>query len=75
MLGRGEKMKPGFVDLPNFAQGIGFASRKAISETREFSKTHKVRFRQGCDTGVVYIDVKILGHRKMGSVCPLVDKF
>ena len=39
MLGRDEKMQPGFVDFPNFTQGVGFASREAISEAREFSKT------------------------------------
>ena len=53
MLGRDEKMQPEFVDFPNFAQGFGFATREAISEAREFSKTHQVRFRQFCDTGVV----------------------
>ena len=47
MLARDEKMQPGFVDFPNFACGIGFASRKAISEARELTKTHKVRFHQG----------------------------
>ena len=47
MLGRDEKMQPGFVDFSNFAQGIGFAGREAISEARDFSKTHKVGFRQG----------------------------
>ena len=36
------KMWPGFVDFPNFAQGFGFASREAIAEAREFSKTHQV---------------------------------
>ena len=51
MLGRDEKMQPEFVDFPNFAQGFGFASREAISEARDFSKTHQVRFRQFCDTG------------------------
>ena len=62
MLGRDEKMHPGYVNFPNFAQGIGFASKEAISEAREFSKTHKVRFRLGCDTGVVYIERKVLEH-------------
>ena len=57
MLGRDEKMQPGFVDFPTFAQGIGFASRNAISEAREFSNTHKVGFSQGCDTGVINIYV------------------
>ena len=57
MLGRDEKMQPGFVDFPNFAQGFGFgfAGREAISEAREFSKTHQVGFCQGCDTGVVFL--------------------
>ena len=41
-------MLTGFVDFQNFSQSFGFASREAISEAREFSKT-----RQGCDTGVV----------------------
>ena len=45
-------MKAGLVDFPNFAQGFDFASREAISEAREFSKTHQVGFRPGCDTGV-----------------------
>ena len=27
--------------------------REAISEAREFSKTHQMGFRQGCDTRVV----------------------
>ena len=43
-------MQPGFVDLPNF---VGFASREAISDSREISKTFQVGFRQGCDTGLV----------------------
>ena len=30
MLGRDEQMQPGFVDFQNFAQGFGFAGRKAI---------------------------------------------
>ena len=42
MLGKDEKMKPGFVDFPNFGQGFGFDSREAISVAREFSKTHWV---------------------------------
>ena len=50
-------MQPWFVDFPNLAQSVGFANRETISEAREFPKTHKVRFRLGCDTGVVYIDV------------------
>ena len=54
MLGRDEKMQPGFVDFPNFAQGFGYASREAIFEASESSKTHQVGFRQGCDTGVVF---------------------
>ena len=53
MLGRGKKMQPGFADFPSLAQGFGFACREAISEAREFSKTHQVGFRQRCDTGVV----------------------
>ena len=50
-----KKMQPGFVDFENFVQGLGFAGSEAIYETREFSKTHQVGFRQGCDTGVVLI--------------------
>ena len=46
------KKQPGFVDFPHFPQGFGFDCREAISEAREFSKTHQVGFRQGCDTGV-----------------------
>ena len=30
MLGRDEQMQPEFVDFQNFAQGFGFARRKAI---------------------------------------------
>ena len=30
MLGRDEKIQPGFVDSQNFAHGFGFASRKSI---------------------------------------------
>ena len=52
MFGRDEKMQPGFLDFPNFAQRFRFASREAISETSELSKTHQVGFRQSCDTGV-----------------------
>ena len=52
LLGSDEKMLPGFVDFPNFFQGFGFANREAISEVREFSKTHKVGFYQDCDTGM-----------------------
>ena len=47
-------MQPGFVDFPNFVKSFGFASREAIFQAREFSKTHQVGFRQGCDTGVVF---------------------
>ena len=46
-------MIPGLVDFQNFAQGFDFASKEAISEAREFSKTHQEGFRQGCYTGVV----------------------
>ena len=31
MLGRDEKMQPGFDDFPNFTQGFDFASRETIS--------------------------------------------
>ena len=55
MLGRDEKMLPGFVDFPNFAQGFRFASREAISEASEFSKIYQMGFRQGCDTCGVLI--------------------
>ena len=55
MLGRAEKVQPGFVDFPNFARGLGVASTEAISEAREFSETDQVGFRQGCDTGVVIL--------------------
>ena len=46
------KMQPGLADFPNLAYGVGFSSREAISEVREFSKIDQVGFRQGCDTGV-----------------------
>ena len=60
MLSKDEKMQPEFADFPNFDQGYGFVSREAISEAREFSKTHQlVGFRQGCDTGVVRLDSDI----------------
>ena len=36
MLGRDEKMHPGFADFQNFAQGFGFASKESIFEVREF---------------------------------------
>ena len=58
MLDSDEKMWPGFDDLPTFAQSFGFASKEAISEAREFSKTHQVGFFQGWDIGV-----------DMGNVC------
>ena len=45
-------MHPGFADFAKFAQGFGFASREAISEARELSKTQQVGFRQGYDTGL-----------------------
>ena len=52
-LSRNDKiMRPGFLGFPSLAQGFGFAIRKAISETREFSKIQQVRFRQDCDPGV-----------------------
>ena len=35
-VGSDEQMQPGFVDFQNFAQGFGFASRKAIFWAREF---------------------------------------
>ena len=35
-------MQPGFVDFPNFAQGL--ASREAISEAREFLKPTRWNF-------------------------------
>ena len=54
MWGSDEKMQSGFVDFPNFAQGIDFANSKAISEANDFSN---VGFRQNCNTRVVYIDV------------------
>ena len=52
MLGRDEKMQPGFVHFSNFAQGFGFASWESLSDSREFSKTHKVGFCKSCGTGV-----------------------
>ena len=52
MSGSDEIMRPGFLGFPSFAQGFGFAIRKAISEAREFSKIQQVGFRQSCDTGV-----------------------
>ena len=45
MLSRDEKMQPGLVDFPVFLPGSWFASREAISEAREISKTHQVGFR------------------------------
>ena len=51
MLSRDEKMQPELVDFANFAQGFGFTSMEAISEAKEFPKTHQVGFHQGCDTG------------------------
>ena len=57
MLDREDKMQPGSADFPNFAEGFGFASREAISEAREFSKTHMMGFRQGHDTEVEWSDV------------------
>ena len=52
---RDENMQPVFVDYPNFDhQGFGFASGEAISEAREFLRTHRVGFGQGCDTGCAY---------------------
>ena len=36
MLGRDEKMQPGFVDPQEFAQVFGFARREDIFEAREF---------------------------------------
>ena len=54
MWGSDEKMRSGFVDFLTFAQGIGFANSKAISEAKEFLN---VGFRENCNTGVVYIDV------------------
>ena len=59
MSGRDENMQPGFTDFPNFAKGFGCGSREGIFEARKFSKTHRVGFRQGCDTGVgVYTEVE-----------------
>ena len=49
MSGRNNKMQPVFIIFQNFAQSIGFASKEAISEAREFSKTHQVGFLQGCE--------------------------
>ena len=57
MVGRDEKCSLDLL-IPNFAQGFGSAGRKAISEAREFSKTHQVGFDQSCDTGVI-IDTAI----------------
>ena len=36
MLGRDEKMHPGFADFQSFGQGFGFASKESIFEVREF---------------------------------------
>ena len=49
MLDRDEKMQPGFFDFPNFVQGLVLLVRRLFL-AREFSKTHRVGFRQGCDT-------------------------
>ena len=46
-------MQPGLVLFLHFPQSFGFAGKEAISEAREFSNTHQVGFRQGCDTGIV----------------------
>ena len=56
MLGRDEKMQPGFVDFPNFAQWFGFAGREAASEAscRKFSKTHQVGFARAVTQGWYY---------------------
>ena len=54
MLGRDEQIQQGFADFQNFAQGFGFDSRETIFYFREFQKTHKVGFHQGCDTGVAW---------------------
>ena len=58
MLGRDEQIYSGFVDSHDFPHCFGFASREAIFETREFSKTHQVGFHQACDRGVATIKVK-----------------
>ena len=57
MLGRDEKMQPGLFNFPNFAQRFCFASSEAISEAREFPKTHQVGFRQGCDKVMVVHEI------------------
>ena len=35
MLGRDEKIQPGFVDSQNFTKEFGFASRKSIIDARD----------------------------------------
>ena len=50
MLDRDEQMQPGFVDFQNFAQGFGFARRKATLG-QGFHQTYQlVGFLQNCDT-------------------------
>ena len=44
-----EKRHLGYVGVLNFAQGFGFASSEAISEAREFSKTHQWDFAKATD--------------------------
>ena len=39
MLGRDERMQPGFVDFQTFAQGFGFSRKEAIFCARD-SKKH-----------------------------------
>ena len=57
--------------FPNVIQGFGFASREAIFEAREFSKTQQLGCRQDCDTEVEFTNgnksdqvllAHILGH-------------
>ena len=79
----GMKMLPGLGDFQNFEQGFGFASKEAISEAREFSKTRQEGFRQGCDTGVVLIteqnqtghDCRWNEHQTLGNVfCSYLER-
>ena len=57
MLGRDEKMQQGFVDFPNFARDIDFASREALFLRPGSFKNPQGGISPGCDTGVIYIDV------------------
>ena len=44
-------MMPGLVDFQNFAKSFDFASKEAISEAREFSKTPRRDFARAVTQG------------------------